>query len=66
MWSKLQRRRARRRTEREIRECAERRWAGVLASLNDVNEDELPLADSDEIFEWIMGLRTDVRDLPAE
>lgn len=50
------------RQERLVAELREQRWAAVLESYGDVDENDLPPAD--ETYEAIMSARADLLDLP--
>ena len=52
------------RQELEIAKLREQRWLGVLASYDDVDEDDLPSAD--ETHEAIMRARYELDDPPSE
>lgn len=52
--------------EREIAELREQRWAGVLASYEDVDLDEGEPLSPEEVYEAIMSARADLLDLPPE
>ena len=52
--------------EREIAELREQRWAGVLASYEDIDFDENDLPSAEETYDLIMSARADLLDLPPE